>query len=240
MTDDLTTRDDGVLERTADGGVTRFERHLAYDVGDVWNAITSPARLADWWLPFEADITVDLREGGEMVFAGTPDGEPVTLTCTIVRLEPPLFLEHTHPAPGSTMRWELEAVETGCILRLSHHVPDNQEAIDNCYLVGLQTSLCPGGCVMSAPTEQLLRVQNFLLSTDGYGNQLCRRSCPVPGLRPRRRHRCACQSRDLPPRLVLHRIPIYIPPYGPSPRVPHRSNARSVAVVQHRHGDRPR
>ena len=32
MTDDLTTRYDGVLERTADGGVIRFERHLACDV----------------------------------------------------------------------------------------------------------------------------------------------------------------------------------------------------------------
>ena len=141
MTDDLTTRFDGVLERTADGGVIRFERHLAYEVQDVWDAITTPERLADWWLPFEADITVDLREGGEMVFAGTADGAPVTMTCTILRVEPPLLLEHTHPAPGSRMRWELEAVDTGCILRLSHVVPDVQEAIDNCYLVGLQTSL---------------------------------------------------------------------------------------------------
>jgi uncharacterized protein YndB with AHSA1/START domain len=141
VTDDLTTRYDGVLERTADGGVIRFERHLAYDVGGVWDAITNPERLAEWWLPFDADITVDLREGGEMVFAGTPDGEPVTMTCTILRLEPPLLLEHTHPAPGSSMRWELEAVDTGCILRLSHTVPDVQEAIDNCYLVGLQASL---------------------------------------------------------------------------------------------------
>ncbi len=141
MTDDLTTRYDGVLERTADGGVIRFERHLAYDVHDVWDAITTPARLADWWLPFEADITVDLREGGELVFAGRGDGGPVRMTCTILRLEPPVLLEHTHPAPGSTMRWELEAAATGCILRLSHVVPDVQEAVDNCYLVGLQTSL---------------------------------------------------------------------------------------------------
>ncbi len=141
MTDDLTTRYDGVLERTADGGVIRFERHLAYDVRDVWDAITDPERLADWWLPFDADITVDLREGGEMVFAGTADGEPVAMTCTILRIEPPLLLEHTHPAPGSRMRWELEPADTGCILRLSHHVPDVQEAVDNCYLVGLQASL---------------------------------------------------------------------------------------------------
>ena len=141
MTDDLTTRYDGVLERTADGGVIRFERHLAYDVRDVWDAITNPTRLADWWLPFEADITVDLREGGEMVFAGTADGQPITMTCTILHIDPPRLFEHTHPAPGSTMRWELEAADTGCILRLRHFVPDVQEAIDNCYLVGLQTSL---------------------------------------------------------------------------------------------------
>ena len=141
MNDDLTTRYDGVLERTASGGVIRFERHLAYDVGDVWAAITTPERLADWWLPFEADITVDLREGGEMVFAGAHEGTPVNMTLTILRVDPPRLFEHTHPAPGSSMRWELEVVDTGCILRLSHVVPDVQEAIDNCYLVGLQTSL---------------------------------------------------------------------------------------------------
>jgi uncharacterized protein YndB with AHSA1/START domain len=141
VTDDPTNRYDGVLERTADGGVIRFERHLAYSVREVWDAITRPERLADWWLPFDADITVDLREGGEMVFTGKADGEPVVMTCTILRLEPPLLLEHTHPAPGSVMRWELQAIDTGCILRLSHTVPDVQEAIDNCYLVGLQASL---------------------------------------------------------------------------------------------------
>ena len=59
---------DGTLERTPDGGVIRFERHLPYPVEAVWDAITNPERLAEWWLPFDADITVDLREGGELVF----------------------------------------------------------------------------------------------------------------------------------------------------------------------------
>ncbi len=140
MTDDITTRYDGVLERTVDGGVIRFERHLPYDVHAVWDAITSPERLTDWWLPFDAEITVDLREGGSMIFTGT-SAEGPTMVCTILRVEPPFLFEHTHPAPGSTMRWELEALDTGCILRLNHSLPDVQEAIDNCYLVGLQTSL---------------------------------------------------------------------------------------------------
>jgi uncharacterized protein YndB with AHSA1/START domain len=131
---------DGTLERTADGGVIRFERHLPYPIRDVWDAITNPARLTDWWLPFDADITVDLREGGQMVFAARGD-EPVTMTCTILRVEPPMLLEHTHADAASFMRWELEPVDTGCVLRLSHFVTDTDAAIDNCYVVGLHTSL---------------------------------------------------------------------------------------------------
>jgi len=131
---------DGTLERTADGGVIRFERRLPYPIRDVWDAITNPERLADWWLPFDADITVDLREGGEMVFAARGD-EPMTITCTILRVEPPMLLEHTHVDAASLMRWELEPADTGCVLRLSHFVTDTAKAIDNCYVVGLHTSL---------------------------------------------------------------------------------------------------
>ena len=135
----LPTSHDGRLERTADGGVIRFERLLPYPIRDVWDAITDPAQLGDWWLPFDADITVDLREGGEMVFAGRGE-ESVTMTCTILRVEPPMLLEHTH-ADASYLRWELEPIEAGCVLRLSHFVTDPARAIDNCYVVGLHASL---------------------------------------------------------------------------------------------------
>ena len=131
---------DGTLERTSDGGVIRFERHLAYSVDEVWDAITSPERLADWWLPFDADISVDLREGGEMVMVARGE-EPMTITSTILRVEPPVLLEHTHPEPGSRMLWELEPVDTGCVLRLSHFVTDPADAVGKCFIVGLHTSL---------------------------------------------------------------------------------------------------
>ena len=140
MSDLSSSRYDGTVEHTAGGGVIRFERHLAYPIRDVWDAITNPTRLADWWLPFDADITVDLREGGLMVMAATGD-EPMTITCTILRVEPPMLFEHTHVDPGSYMRWELETVETGCVLRLSHFVTDPAVAIGNCYVVGLHASL---------------------------------------------------------------------------------------------------
>ncbi len=131
---------DGTMERTDDGGTIRFERHLPYPVAAVWDAITNPERLADWWLPFDADITVDLREGGAMVFASR-SGEPGPMTATILRVDPPVLFEHTHVAPGSTLRWDLEAVDTGCTLRLTQHVSDVDLAIGGCWIVGLHTSL---------------------------------------------------------------------------------------------------
>ena len=131
---------DGMLERTADGGVIRFERRLDHPVREVWDAITNPERLAEWWLPFDADISVDLRAGGEMVFAGRGD-DAVTLTCTIRRVEAPMLLEHTHADAASYLRWELEPTNAGCVLRLSHFVTDPASAIENCYVVGLHASL---------------------------------------------------------------------------------------------------
>ncbi len=131
---------DGTIEPTATGGVIRFERQLHHPAIEVWAAITEPARLAEWWLPFDADITVDLRVGGMMVMSATGD-EPMTVTCEILRVEPPVLLEHTHVDPGSRMLWEIEPNDEGCILRLSHFVTDRAAAIENCYAVGLHMSL---------------------------------------------------------------------------------------------------
>ena len=131
---------DGTLERTADGGIIRFERRLPHPVEAVWDAITDPARLADWWLPFDADITVDLRAGGEMVFAAR-SGEPPPMTCTILRVEPPVLFEHTHFVANVTLRWELEPVPEGTVLRFSQYVPDVDDAVEGCWMVGLHASL---------------------------------------------------------------------------------------------------
>jgi len=144
---------DGIVERTPEGGVIRFERRLLHPIEHVWDAITSPARLAEWWLPFPADITVDLREGGRMVMVANHD-ESIRIDCTILRLDPPRLLEHTHVDEGAVMRWELEPAGPGCVLRLSHFVVDPAAAIGQCFVVGLHTSLSRlEPCLHGTPTE---------------------------------------------------------------------------------------
>ena len=63
-----------------------------------------------------------------MVFTATGD-EPMTITSTILRVEPPMLLEHTHVDADSSMRWELEPVDGGCVLRLTHFVTDPTTAM---------------------------------------------------------------------------------------------------------------
>lgn len=62
----------------------------------MWDAITNPARLSDWWLPADADITVDRREGGHLTFVISGD-EPATIVCEILSVEPPNLLELASP-----------------------------------------------------------------------------------------------------------------------------------------------
>jgi hypothetical protein len=114
---------DGVLERTAVGGVIRFGRRLPYAIGDVWDAITNPSRLAQSWLPFDAHITLGLASGATMVL--TPrDGGSDAIVCRILRVEPPTLFEHVHLDGASNLHWDLEAMDSGCILRLRHFVLD--------------------------------------------------------------------------------------------------------------------
>jgi Activator of Hsp90 ATPase homolog 1-like protein len=79
-------------------------------------------------------------EDGKITF-DWPDLDFPTMEFTIVRLEPPTLLEHTHTSPGSWMRWELEATDDGTRLRATYSIPDLDMAIERGDLVGLHYSL---------------------------------------------------------------------------------------------------
>ena len=133
---------DGIIDTLPDGGRIRFERHLSYPIDEVWDAITSPARLAEWWLPFDAEISIDLVEGGSFELLSSASGDqPFAMQLRVLRVDPPRLFEHTHVDEGSVVTWELEPRPDGCTLRLTHKLTDVATAIEKCYIVGLHTSL---------------------------------------------------------------------------------------------------
>ena len=108
---------------TLDGKpAVRFERSLAHPVEVVWEAVTDPAKLAQW---FPTSVEVDLREGGAMSFAFPDDGMD-DMTGEVTELDPPRLFAFLWGE--DLLRLELEPEGSGCRLRLSHHLANADEA----------------------------------------------------------------------------------------------------------------
>ena len=115
----MSTAAEGILETRDDGQkVVRFERRLAHPVERVWEALTRPDELSAWW----GDADVDLVEGGEFNIRWRnvgPNGEPAPARqARITELDPPRLLETSGDRHG-VLRWELEPVDGGTLLRFS-------------------------------------------------------------------------------------------------------------------------
>jgi uncharacterized protein YndB with AHSA1/START domain len=105
----------------------------------VWQALTDPAKFSEW---FDPVISADIRVGGHFTF-GIPG--VVTVTNRIVRCEPPRFLEWefqsrredeaaavSGASPPTRVMWEIDPVEGGVMLRLTHggFAPGSDELAD--------------------------------------------------------------------------------------------------------------
>lgn len=87
-----------------------YERQLPHSVDKVWRAITDPSELRRWF----PGIEIELRSGGkfQIWFGGDCEG-PAHVSGRITEFDPP------HVLQMGTMRYELQAHETGCLLRFS-------------------------------------------------------------------------------------------------------------------------
>ena len=130
----------GTVERQGAEGTIRFERLLGHPVDRVWEAITTSDGLAAWWLPFPAEIDIDLAVGGLISFASSEFGDE-PMTCEILELDPPKRLVHSHFDRAVTLTWELLAEGDACRLRLTQHTPDITKALDEGHIAGLHHSL---------------------------------------------------------------------------------------------------
>ena len=108
-----------------------FKRQLKHPIDTVWRAISDPEQLAIWF----PEIKLDARLGGtfEIWFGGDCDGPP-HVAGTVSRFEPPHVLEL------GSMRFELEATASGCVLAftdiLHFEGPRSDTEIANAVLGG--------------------------------------------------------------------------------------------------------
>ena len=124
---------DGTLEEIDGRYVLRFERRYTHPVERVWDALSTPARLTEWF--GASDIELELAEGGRFEVRTTEPPELVEAVIreageealvqhnTVLRVERPLVFEHTFGDRDSIVRWELQREGDGCRLLLTHTEP---------------------------------------------------------------------------------------------------------------------
>ncbi|HET6358661.1 MAG TPA: SRPBCC family protein [Streptomyces sp.] len=104
---------------TADGRTAlRMERRLAHPPQRVWDAITQPAHLAQW---FPSEVTVDLRPGGTVGFLFPGDSEPAMTGKVTDAREPHVF---AFTWGEDHLRWEITPDGEGSLLTLTHTFGD--------------------------------------------------------------------------------------------------------------------
>jgi uncharacterized protein YndB with AHSA1/START domain len=123
----------GTAESIAGRWVLRFERQLPHPREKVWDALTRPERIREWF--GEGDIDLELVDGGKFVIRTTGPPELVKAIIdevgeeglvqhnTVLRVDRPAVFEHTFGDPDSVVRWELTPDGDGTRLRLTHTTP---------------------------------------------------------------------------------------------------------------------
>jgi uncharacterized protein YndB with AHSA1/START domain len=105
-------------------------------IDDVWKALTTPSAIEQWF--FGVQTETDWQPGNSIVHTGEWQGKPYQDKGTILRIEPPTLLVHTHwsamsglpdePENYEEIRWELAEREGGTLLTLSESNLASEEA----------------------------------------------------------------------------------------------------------------
>ena len=118
--------DYGTMKTTDDGRyVLRYERRLRHPIERVWEALTVPERVEEWWA---RAAVLELTEGGRarIEWLNTDDeGNQAIAEGTITRLEPPTAIEFDTDIHGRLL-WELSPDDGGTHLTLTvtNQLPD--------------------------------------------------------------------------------------------------------------------
>jgi uncharacterized protein YndB with AHSA1/START domain len=102
----------------------------------VWEALTTPDRIKEWF--FGVDTESDWKEGSPIVHRGEYQGRPYEDKGTILAIDPPRLLVHSHWSPASGLpdaaenyervSWELAERDGGTELTIREANLASEEA----------------------------------------------------------------------------------------------------------------
>jgi uncharacterized protein YndB with AHSA1/START domain len=96
-----------------------FIRELRHPPSRVWEALTDPDDLREW-APFDPNRNLGTTGAATLTMVGT--ATPTRMECDVRRADPPHVLEYTWG--DDVVRWELEDIDAGTRLTLSHTLVD--------------------------------------------------------------------------------------------------------------------
>jgi uncharacterized protein YndB with AHSA1/START domain len=101
------------LHTVAGKPVLRFERRLAHSPDRVWQAVTDPAEMRQW---FPATVETTLHTGARMQFRF--EGDDTSTEGEIIEFDPPKV--YAFRWNDDVLRFELLPNDTGCLLVFTH------------------------------------------------------------------------------------------------------------------------
>jgi len=121
----------GTVTISHDQDAIEAEVHIAAPADRVFDAITDPRQLMQWWgqrgMYRHTSWKGDVRPGGAWRCDGVSekDGSPYHVSGEYVEVEPPRLVSYTWIASWSgplktLVRWELEAASGGTLVRVRH------------------------------------------------------------------------------------------------------------------------
>ncbi len=113
----------GAMLRTAEGWEVRFERRLKHSQQDVWNAITGPGQMTQWF--DRTEFPKKLKVGESIQFFHDSFG--AKSSGLITALDPPRLIEWTWISdfgPDQKMSWAVEPDGDGSLLILRQMMTD--------------------------------------------------------------------------------------------------------------------
>ena len=116
---------------TPEQDAVHVEVFIAAPPQRVFEAITDPRQLVQWWgqkgMYRTTNWSTDLRPGGKWLCEGVSDQNkgPFTVRGEYLEIDPPRLLVHTwipsySDSASTTVRWELEPVAGGTRIRVAH------------------------------------------------------------------------------------------------------------------------